>query len=113
MGLHGDAVGGGRCVRVLSIETTRYAAVVTAFVERYPNAIAKLDKRPPVGLVSQWCTNASLRNAINFPLRQGGIELLGFHDDPHDTWAAAETLGLVAELAAKRVLRFKVSAMRW
>lgn len=99
-------------MQIVSIDTTRYSAVVAAFVTRYPDAIAKLDKRTPVGAVSQWCTNKSLRCAIDFSLRQGSIELLGFHDGPSNMWAAVEALDLIEELAAKKMLRFKVSAPR-
>ena len=97
---------------MVTIETTRYSAVVTAFVAYYPNAVATLDRQPQTGPVTQWCTNASLSRAIDFCLRDGDIELLGFHDGPRNMWASSEVLGLVEELAAKRVLRFKISAPR-
>ena len=97
---------------MINIDTTRYSAVVAAFVERYPDATAKLDRRSPVGAVSQWCTNKSLRGAIDFSLCQGSLELLGFHDGPQNMWATDEALGLVEELAARRVLRFDIQRPR-
>ena len=97
---------------MVTIETTRYSAVVSAFVAYYPNAVATLNKQPQTGPVTQWCTNASLSRAKDFCLREGDIELLGFHDGPRNMWASSEVLGLVEELAAKRVLRFKLSRRR-
>ena len=97
---------------MVSIDTTRYSAVVAAFVERYPEAVAKLDKQPATAPVAQWCTNASLLGAIDFSLRQGNTELLAFHDGPRNMWASPEALGLVEELAVKRILRFTVHAPR-
>lgn len=97
---------------MVSIDTTRYSAVVAAFAERYPGAVPKLDRRPQTGAVSQWCTNVSLLGAIDFSLRQGSTELLAFHDGPRNMWASSEALGLVEELAAKQVLRFRLVAPR-
>ncbi len=97
---------------MVTIETTRFSTVVAAFVERYPDAVAKLDKRTQTSSVGQWCTNAVLLRAINFSLRRGRNELLGFHDGPRNMWASSETLALVDELAAKRVLRFSVAEAR-
>ena len=97
---------------MVTIDTTRYSAVVAAFVERYPDAVAKLDKQPQTSSLSRWCTNASLSHAIDFSLRQGNTELLAFHDGPRNMWASTEALALVEELAAKQVLRFKVSPPR-
>ena len=97
---------------MVTIDTTRFSAVVAAFVERYPDAVARLDKQPQGGPVSQWCTNASLRHAIDFSLRHGELELLAFHDGPRNMWASTAALGLIEELAAKQVLRFKVSKPR-
>jgi hypothetical protein len=103
---------GGIVVTMVTIDTTRYSAVVAAFVERYPDAVAHLDKRPQTGLVSQWGTNASLLGAIDFSLRQGSTELLAFHDGPRNMWASPAALRLLEELAANRVLRFQVAASR-
>jgi hypothetical protein len=97
---------------MVTIETTRYSAVVAAFAERYPEAVAELDGEPQARPVSQWCTNAALSHAINFSLRRSATELLAFHDGPRNMWASDEALALVQELAAKRVLRFNVSKPR-
>lgn len=97
---------------MVTIDTTRFSTVVAAFLERYPDAVAKLDKRTQASPIGQWCTNAALLRAINFSLSRGRVELLGFHDGPRNMWAAIETLPLVEELAAQRVLRFKVAEAR-
>ena len=94
---------------MLTIDTTRYSKVVAAFLERYPEAVPTLDKRRPTGLPSSWCTNAALLKAVDFSLRQGHVELLGFHDGPRTMWASSEALPLVEELAAQHVLRFTVA----
>jgi hypothetical protein len=87
------------------VETTRYAEVVRAFAVRYPNALAKLDGVPQPGSSSQWCTNAKLKAANDFSLKEGDLEILGFHDGPRNMWAPDEALGLLNELAARKVLR--------
>jgi hypothetical protein len=92
---------------VIDIDTTRHSTVVAAFVERYP--AARLDRRRVAGPLSSWCTNAALRKAVDFSLSLGRVELLGFHDGPHNMWASSEALPLVEELAARRVLRYRVS----
>ena len=97
---------------MLNIDTTRYSTVIKAFMDRYPEAIARLDKHSQTGPVGQWCTNASLLSAINFSLRLDNTELLGFHDGPRNMWASADTLTLVEELAVRRVLRFQVAVVR-
>src|SRR5262245_15351545 len=95
-----------------SIKTTRYSTVVAAFVDRFPGAVATLDKKVQSGSTSAWCTNAALRSARNFTLRLGDDELLGFHDGPQNMWASTDTLALVQELADSHVLRFTVDPVR-
>ena len=87
------------------IETTRYAEVVRAFAAAFPNAVAQLDRKTPAGGISKWCTNANLKATNNFSLIHNGIEVLGFHDGPQNMWASDETLHLLNELAARKVLR--------
>ena len=94
---------------MIDLKTTRYSTVVAAFVERYPDAEARLDKRRVAGPVASWCTNAALREAVDFSLTLGDDELLGFHDGPRNMWASSEALPLVDELASQRVLRYRVS----
>ena len=89
-----------------TIHTTRYSKVVSAFIDRYPDAEAKLDKQKPDGQLKSWCTNAALLKAIDFSLRRGQVELLGFHDGPQNMWASTESMPLVEELANKQVLRY-------
>jgi hypothetical protein len=91
-----------------TIHTTRYSKVVTAFIDQYPQAEIRLDKRQPEGGLASWCTNRALRRAIDFSLRQGKIELLGFHDGPTNMWAAFEALPLIEKLAAQKLLRYTV-----
>ena len=80
---------------MIDLKTTRYSTVVAAFVERYPDAEARLDKRRVAGPVASWCTNAALREALDFSLTLGDDELLGFHDGPRNMWASSEALPLV------------------
>jgi hypothetical protein len=87
------------------IETARYAAVVRAFMAKYPNAVAKLDGKVQSEKVSEWCTNTKLKSANNFSLRAGDLEVLGFHDGPQRMWAPGETMSLLKELVAKKVMR--------
>jgi len=91
---------------VITIDTTRYSVVVTAFVHRYPSAIAVLDRKPQSDDVSEWCTNENLQAATDFSLREGEAEFLGFHDGPRNMWASDDTRTLVRELAALHVLRY-------
>lgn len=97
---------------MLTIETRRYSAVVEAFVERYPSAIPELNKRPVQTATNQWCTNATLKAAIDFSLKNGTVEILGFHDGPNNMWASDDALPLVEELAERKVLRYSVARFR-
>lgn len=92
---------------MIAIHTTRYSAVVAAFVQRYPQATARLDQQIQTAALATWCTNRTLRSAIDFTLVHNKIELLGFHDGPRHMWAAMEALALVEELAARKMLRFE------
>jgi hypothetical protein len=94
---------------VITIETTRYSAVVRAFVESFPAATAKLNRAPVHAGIDEWCTNSNLQGARDFSLMDGDEEVLGFHDDPKDMWASDKALALVNELAGKKVLRFIVT----
>jgi hypothetical protein len=89
-----------------SIHTTRYSKVVRAFVERYPDAEVTLDKKQILVGEALWCKNAVLLNAIDFSICRGNVELLSFHDGPQNMWAHTETLPLVKELAAQKILRY-------
>jgi len=92
---------------MLTIRTTRYSKVVSTFVGRYPDAEVRIDKKPPSAPLASWCTNAVLRQAINFSLRRGQVELLGFHDGPDNMWADTEAAALIEELALQKVLRYE------
>ena len=94
---------------MITIDTRRFSAVVAAFVAAYPTARAYLDRRALEGPMENWCTNATLKAAIDFSLRLEHTELLGFHDGPSNMWAADEALPLVDSLAKQRLLRFSVS----
>ena len=97
---------------MLTINTTRYSAVVAAFVAAYPKAVPVLDRRVQSGAAADWCTNARLTGAVNFSLSESGLELLGFHDGPRNMWASDTALPLVERLAAEKLLRFVVEAPR-
>jgi hypothetical protein len=97
---------------MITIETTRFSLVVTAFVYRYPTAIVLIDRKPHCDDVSHWCTNAILQAAIEFSLREGEEALLGFHDGPSNMWASDAALFLVQELATQHVLRYTIAQSR-
>jgi hypothetical protein len=99
-------------VAVITIDTTRFSAVVSEFLRRYPNAVAKLDKVPQTAALGEWCTNARLAAAIDFSLVEGSEEILGFHDGPRNMWATDSTLPLVESLAERKLLRFRVARPR-
>lgn len=94
-------------IHMLTLETTRFSAVVKAFVEQFPAAEVKLDGKIPSGPLESWCTNKKLKAAINLSLVNNRIEILGFHDGPWNMWASDEALPLVKTLAEKKVLRFE------
>lgn len=92
---------------MLTIETTRYSTVVAAFIDRFPDAQASLNKRRVNGPCSVWATNKALLGAVDLSIRQGSTELLGFHDGPRNMWASDVTVDLVQELASAGVLRYR------
>lgn len=94
---------------MITIETTRYSAVVRAFAESFPNAVIKLNRKVVEENLDDWCTNSRLQAAQDFSLMEGKEEILGFHDNPRDMWAVDKALPLVKDLSNKKVLRFTVS----
>ena len=97
---------------MLTIETTRFSAVVKAFVGQFPAAEVKLDGKIQSGPLESWCTNEKLKAAINLSLVNNGNEILGFHDGPRNMWASKDVLPLVTTLAEEKVLRFEEARYR-
>ena len=91
---------------MLTIVTTRFSAVVKAFIEQFPTAVVRLDGQTPTDPLDVWCTNQKLKVAINFSLVDNGKEILGFHDGPQNMWASNIATSLVKSLADKKLLRF-------
>ena len=94
---------------LISIDTTRYSAVVSAFAASFPQAVVMLDNKVQTNPVLLWCTNARLHGAVNLSMHDGETELLGFHDGPRNMWASTKALELVEKLAEQKILRFSVS----
>ncbi len=92
---------------MLTIETTRYSAVIKAFVEFYPSAVVKINHKIPSGDAALWCTNKTFKSVIDFSLTVDGKTILSFHDKPSDMWADDEALPLVKMLAEQKFLRFE------
>jgi hypothetical protein len=87
------------------IVTTRYSAVVRAFIDEFPEALVELDGQTRVSAPTVWCTNSKLKSARNFSLTQGDTVLLSFHDGPRFLYAADETLPFVQALREEKLLR--------
>ena len=97
---------------MLDIKTTRYSAVVTAFLDAYPGTCARLNGRVADEVPANWCTNTRLKELHDFSLTLEGRELLGFHDSPADMWAADEAQPLLEILAATKIAQFSRSRHR-
>lgn len=92
---------------MLSIETRRYSVVVCAFLEHYPDAEATLNGRLMSRNDAAWCTNSALKHARDLSISVGSLEIMGFHDGPWEMWASSDALELVANLAEKKLLRYR------
>jgi hypothetical protein len=90
---------------ITGIKTTRYSAVVRAFLDEYPEAVAELDGQIRTESPTIWCTNSKLRAASNFCLTLEGMDILGFHDGPTNMWVAEEMRPFVQALREKKLLR--------
>lgn len=90
------------------IDTTRYSKVVRAFLDRYPSAVARLNKRSADGPPTEWCTNRVLKPLRDFSLSAGDRVVLSFHDTPRDLWAPEDQLDLVQQLEGQKICRFKL-----
>lgn len=97
---------------MLTINTTRFSAVVGALLDAYPGAVVVIDRTTQSGAPFDWCTNARLTAANNFSLLSNGVEYLGFHDGPRNMWASDSALRLVERLSTEKALRFTQSAPR-
>ena len=91
---------------MLTLETTRYSAVIKAFMAHYPLAVVTINHKPPEGDIETWCTNSTLKFARDFLLTVEGRIILAFHDGPIDMWAVDDALPLVEKLAAEKLLHF-------
>jgi len=92
----------------IGIETTRYSSVVRAFLDRHPDAVARLDRETVSTDLEKWCTNSRLMSLRDFNLTVRDEEILSFHDHPDELLAAESQLALVKELAKQKVLRFRI-----
>lgn len=91
---------------MLTIETTRYSAVVKAILEQYPDAEVKLDGKPVTSDQGTWCTNAKLKETYHFFIEDNGKAIFGFWDGPEDMWADDEILPFIQTLADQKLLSF-------
>jgi len=97
---------------MVGIKTTRYSAVIKAFLDRYPEATVRINRKIESRPVDQWCTNRNLCSIHNFSLSIGTETLLQFHDHPRDLLAKSDQRPLLEELASKGLLRIENPKVR-
>jgi hypothetical protein len=92
----------------IGIETTRYSALIKAVLDRCSGATVIINGLIESRHPDQWCTNRELQSIRNFLITENGKEILSFHDHPRDLLAPLDSLPLVKELAARRLLRYRL-----
>ena len=93
---------------IISMRTARTSAVVKAFIEKYPNAVVKLNGKIATRPMDEWCTKKSLASLIDFSLSLDGKDILRFHDDSRELWAPFNQSYFVDELKLKWMVRYEV-----
>lgn len=95
-------------MKVIGIETRRYSNVVRAFLDRYPDAIVRINRKIEKRPTDEWCTNEELKETIDFSLSLGNRDILSFHDHPNQLIASEDQTELVQELEGKKILRIRM-----
>jgi hypothetical protein len=95
-------------MKKIGIETTKYSAVIKAVLDYCSGATVLIDGSPESRHPDEWCTNRSLESTRNFLIAQNGKEILSFHDHPRELIAPIDSLPLIKELDARRLLRFRI-----
>ena len=99
--------------RMLSIKTTRYAALIKRIflayndnVEIYIDGGRYTEKDIP-NLLEWWCYNKTIKATLDFTLKQNGVAIFGFHDTPDEFWAAMSERVFIEQLAKEKIVRLK------
>jgi hypothetical protein len=95
-------------MKFILIKTTRFSTVIRAFVEKYPDAEVRLDRKLDSRPLAEWCTRKTLTSLVDFSLAVNDRNVLAFHDDSRELHAPYDQLSFVEELAEKKMLRFEV-----
>jgi len=98
--------------RIIYMRTTRFAAVIRAFLKKYPDAIVKIDHKVETRPIDEWCTKKNLRCRIDFSISSNNEKILSFHDDSRELWAPIHALPFVKELASKRMVRYQIATLK-
>jgi hypothetical protein len=100
--------------KLVAIETRRYSEFFRRLLEHYAEgSFAKIDgvEHPSpdfATLIENWCTNAKILATRDFVLSRDRQELFGFHDHPEALWAVESELPFIEQLAAEKIIRFKL-----
>jgi hypothetical protein len=97
--------------KLIWIKTTRHSEFIRAILNAYSeHAAIKVNSslRTMDDLLSNWCTNAKIRNTHEFELWQYGNQLFGFHDGPDNFWVAYSELPFVKSLKEQGLVRYEI-----
>jgi len=95
-------------MNLVAIDTKHYSKVVRAFLNRFPGALVRLDKKTVDSDLEEWCTNRNLKSLRDFSVSLGDREILSFHDAPDKMMASEDQLSFIEDLAAQKMLRFRI-----
>ena len=87
--------------KLIGIETTRYSTLLKHILSEYTDNVTikigietytpgkyKLYCKDAIPLLSRdWCTNKNIKKTTFFSLKQNGVELFGWWDNPCNMWA--------------------------
>jgi len=95
---------------IIAIETKRYSILVKRILENYNHdVVIKIDNTQFSGsyipqLLSNWCTNRSLKSTNYFVLKYKGDDLFWFFDHPDNMCAAMSVLLFIEKLADEEIV---------
>jgi hypothetical protein len=100
--------------KLISIKTKKYSKLFSEFFNKYKdNFSLNIDgniynENNLNYILENICTNKFLKSTRNLILKRDNLEILGFHDNPNETWIILSELNFIKLLSDKGIVRFKI-----
>jgi len=98
----------------ISIKTDKYSTLIKRiFLEYNDNIEINIDgsrytEKDIPNLLEWWCYNKTIKETVDFTLKQNGVAIFGFHDTPDEFWAAASERPFIEKLAKEKIIQYNI-----